>query len=557
MDKRQRQCVESVESNLMIVAGPGSGKTATLIETIVHRVKSGMVHPSRIGAITFTRLAAYEMKRRLQFRINEGIWVGTFHSLCYEIVAEHWQRLGFASSQIAVYDSVEQMALIDETIKSSRHRVGKTKVRAFLDEWATSGAMPDSEGEMEPIVQAYLRALLTQGAVDYPTVVILATSLVRESPEAFPRWTDLFVDECQDLNWSQWRFVRDHPAERKVMVGDPDQLIYGWRGAEIGTMRRMQQELGAQGRGASVTFLENNYRSGPQICAAGNKLIALNEDRYPKQTISKAVIDDVVERIPNDCFVEHVREAEGTVAILGRTHRTLNRWWGTLHGEGVEAELVGEREHLLESEAVRTVIAYMVWPGLPDNPRIAERVLKQEGLHTIEVQEVFARARSEGRSLLEAAALTHDNVSAMYDEFEEEALSTKLALVLARLRPNMAIEPKQEAALAYLVSVFIRTSIWEKRTSSAFVAWLNLRDTQDEIDLEAPLQMMTIHASKGLEFDTVYIVGLSAHVFPHKKSMDIEEERRLMFVALTRARRRVVLVTPNEEESRFVDEVLG
>jgi DNA helicase-2/ATP-dependent DNA helicase PcrA len=539
------------EPALFCVAIPGSGKTHTLTHAIVQRIQSGELHPKQILAVTFTRLAAHEMRRRLGEMLPphrlRGLTIGTFHSVCYEFIRRNSYLLGYASDQIMVYDREEQRRLLKETIKSSRYNPTQASVLGALDRMAQTGEMPfemELHRDVHRVVDLYLRALKEHNAVDYAVVPMLALRLIEM--DARTPWTDIFADEAQDLDSLQYRLFRLLQPERIFFVGDPDQLIYGWRGADVDLMRNQAREMKAE-----IKVLDVNYRSDNAILEAANRLIAHNEHRIPKEMkpASEEQGQGVVTLIDEAQQLDYIRGAavaEGTIAVLGRTNDIITQVSNDLHQLGVEHELIGRRQKVLERPDVKTILSYLCFADYPLSPTVLTRA------HAKTKGQTFYRTVLDLYGPLQDFFLTMD---------EETSLLQKLSFAIAHYR-NLkgSMSDLDEADLIRLASDFVRLERWTNRTPGNFVAWLSLRDGQDEVKSDAHLQLMTIHAAKGLEFDTVFITGLHDRLLPHKRNQEgdgLEEERRLMFVAMTRARHSLVLVKSTEWPSRFIAEAMG
>jgi DNA helicase-2/ATP-dependent DNA helicase PcrA len=560
LSPEQLACVEYRGPALMVVAAPGSGKTRMLTEAIRQRVTTGEVHGSQMLAVTFTRMAAQEMRERLN---GLPVTVGTFHSICYDLICARWREFGgndcwhipFTSGDIAIFDRGAQRKLVKDVLQRSQRgrRVSQGQFIAALDARARGDTV--QSGAMSRLIARYEFALSESNAVDYSTIPILGLRLVEHGHA--PKWTDVFVDEAQDLDPLQHRFFDALKAERILYVGDPDQLIYGWRNASVGLM-----ELRMRTRSVERRVLELNYRSATPIVKAADHLIAHNSERLRTDPMRHLERDGVVVEIQEQDFIEFIRAMKDErIGVLSRTHHILAGASYALHQAEIDHTLVGKRERVLDDSGVKLVIAYLVARDLPENTQMAEAVLLAEGYTTIEVEKMRADAAVSGEPLIEVALRRSDELFALYTEMDGESLLMRLTTVLLRVaeRHPDAVSPAHGTALHELVSQFTR---WERRsamrTGGRFLAWLNLRDGQDEIDMDSRIQLMTMHAAKGLEFPTVFIVGLRADQMPHYRSQKegtIEEERRLMYVAMTRAENQLVLVVPSDNESPFLSEL--
>lgn len=550
----QRAAVESVARATMVVAGPGSGKTRTLTEAVARAVR-GSVPAGNCLVVTFTRMAAGEMRRRLEAGGIRGCTVGTFHSVCYYLIRNNWEWLGYSSEAIQVLDSAEQTALVKETIARSRHSPSLRAVLACLDHMARNDEPPeDASDAVQAIVAAYIRALKEANAVDYPLVPYLGVQVAKHWG---PGWTHIFVDECQDLDFAQWRLFAHCDSERLFAVGDPDQLLYSWRGANVDLMRQQAVEWEA-----AIVKLEENYRCAGAIVDASNALIAHNKVRIEKVGIAVREDRGMIGTTTLGDMVAELADAEqtGTIAILGRTHRCLNPVLAALETAGLEPLVVGRRERILERDEVKAVLALLTLPDLPMASKLAERVWRFHGLNDVDIDRLTATCRRAHKSFLAATVERIPELGGMYADFAETALIQRLQWCISYARKRHAhVSPDEGGYLTKLIAQFVRQVPWASRTGDRFMAWVSLRDAQDEIEIDAWLQVMTIHASKGLEFDRVIVVGLDDWTLPikaaHKDPERYEEERRLLFVAMTRAKDRLDLVVPHEHPSPFLTEI--
>jgi len=557
LNSQQTECAEFYGPALFCVANPGSGKTRTLTHAVANRVLSG-VDPRRILAVTFTRLAAAEMRRRLsEMGIPAGISVGTFHSICYELIRDHYETLGFSSKDVAVYDRHEQLLLIKEIIATTKHSPSQSAVLAALQHMSATGRQPDDlPRPVESILNLYLNQMWEHNAVDYSLVPYLALQLLRDGHGQ--SWTDIFVDEVQDLDALQHEAFRLMKPQRIFFVGDPDQLVYGWRNASIELMRESVTQWGA-----TVKVLNTNYRSGHLIIAAANQLIKHNTNRIPKEIVPSDQGPGEVIVIEEAGLGQWVKEnyGQGSMAIMARTHNELALVSRQLSYVDLKFEMVGKREKLLEREDVKTALSYLAWPTMPLSPSFMRRVLEYEGYSALRIDEVRCAAKTTGATFFQRAIEMSPALAEFYTGMmESEGLVERMISVLHRMRKvKGGLDRQDEGEMIGFLTGFIRLEAWHNRTAPRLIAWINLRDGQDDVKPESPLSLMTFHAAKGLEFDTAIIAGLSDQTMPfrraHTDPVRMEEERRLMYVAITRARHRLVLVRPETNPSRFLGEI--
>ena len=558
---QQRKAVECDSDAVMVVAGPGSGKTYAMT-LAVERVINGGVYPGNCLVVTFTRLAAKQMRVRLESLGITGVHIGTFHSVCYHLIRRYWKEIGYASEDIQVLDRHEQREMVKETIVLSRNGPSQKAVLDTLDRMSRDWELPaDTPDAVTAVIEMYQRALLDANAIDYPMVPYLGVSIAKNER---PGWTHVFIDEAQDLDYAQWRLFRHCATQRLFAFGDPDQLLYSWRGADVQLMREQATEWKA-----TIVLMEDNFRSGTEIVARANRVIAHNRHRIAKVIkpareyegevgiFPSGNLADMVTSILSGC--EH-GENEPTVAILGRTHSCLETATTELHEAGYKPSVIGAREKLLDRGSVRNALALLALPDLPLSPKLAERVMRLHGQNDLDIERVRATCRRKARSFLEGVVERLPALADLYNDCDGSGLIERLQLVLSHMRMNLGqvMSPEDSGGMARIVSEFVRTRPWKERTGDNLLAWINLRDGQDEIVTDAMLQVMTIHACKGLEFDHVIVVGLDDWTLPIKRAHGdeerMEEERRLMFVAMTRARIGLYLAVPDDHPSRFLSE---
>jgi len=539
---------------MMVVAGPGSGKTRTLVAA-VRAALDDAVDPRRILLVTFTRLAAAETMRRLG--TVRGLTIGTFHGVCYQLVCAAWEELGFRGPEIELFDRIEQDRVIARVINTARRKPSKTAVHKALDHMGEHGTRPTGlEPAVGAVIDSYLQELKQANAIDYQTAAYLGLELASRHT---PGWTHIFADEVQDLDRAQWAFFKHCKPERLFAVGDIDQLVYGWRGASVETMRWQVGEWGA-----GIAKLETNYRSGRRIVAAADRLIAHNQNRIAKVMIPHREDEGEVRVIDAQRFAPAVLGVMGdgvSVAVLARTHAVLSEAMAEMEACGLKPSLVGRQERILERPDVREAFAALCFAALPLSTSVCERALRAMGWSELDVITLMADAKGSGRTFWVVAAAQDELVRELEEDCQGLGLGERLEVVAALLGlrdgPGAAWDE-----VTRIVARFVGATAYASRTPAAFMAWLNARDLQDEVDTDHPLQAMTIHASKGLEFDQVFVYGFDEGVLPgrNRDADQLEEERRLAFVAATRARHGLTLVVGSEQPgntgpSRFLAEM--
>lgn len=537
----QRACVRDDSPLVVCLASPGSGKTTTMAAAIHEAIRSGRCWPGKLLAVTFTRLAASRIRRR----VHRDATVGTFHAVCHDLVCANWRHFGFADEHVLVYDDDQTQPILYDVVK--RRPVSIRRVRQWMLEQAQTGsAKPDSH--IEKAVTEYRFRLKEHNAADYTMLVEMGIEAVSMFQE--PRWDEVYIDEAQDLDPMQVRFFKAIRARRVFLVGDPDQNIFSFRHADASYLTECAQE-------GSVRRLTVNFRSRPQIVGVAAEIIRANAGNNVdmKSGIPEdphEIIDDVLmvsaAEIPS---AARALAAGGcSVAILARRHDILHQLSQVIP----EGRVVGNRRRILADPSVRCLMAYLAWPETPRNPALAETVLSTEGVSPLRRQAMLARARTDGIPLLDVATEAIESLREFYDDLAScVGITDRLLAAIDRYRLTRGgVTPEIRSKLIEVASEFVRGTPFKHRTCPRLLSWLNMADDQDEASRPG-ISLLTIHAAKGLEFDHVILAGVNDGIFPDRRST-IEEERRLLFVAVTRARYSLVIGV-DDGQSAFVSEV--
>ena len=606
---------------MLVLAGAGTGKTKVLTTRLANILVQGKTRPWDIMAVTFTNKAANEMKERVAAmtgRPVEGWWLGTFHALGARILRSHADAVGLKSN-FTILDADDQVRLLKQLMDG--HQIDDKKwparaLMAVIQRWKDRGLTPAkvsgeedvdmAEGVLTGLYQEYQDRLKQLNAADFGDLLLHCLTLFTEYPDILHdyqiKFRYLLVDEYQDTNVAQYLWLRLLAQEYKNIccVGDDDQSIYSWRGAEVGNILRFEKDF----PGAQVIRLEQNYRSTPHILAAASGLIAHNEGRLGKTLWTdldagekvklRGVWDGEEEaRVVGEEIEE--RQAKGQsleeIAVLIRAGFQTREFEERLITLGMPYRVIGG-PRFYERQETRDAIAYLRVVISPDDDLAFERIINvpKRGLGKATVQSIHHLARAEGMPMYEAARLITET-----DEIKPKARSTIIGLIqdFERWRANMENLPHDELA-AIILDESGYTEMWMRdKTPEApgrlenlkeLVAGLgefeNLQDFLEHVSLvmenqenktEDKVSLMTLHAAKGLEFDTVFLPGWEEGVFPHQRSLDeeglkgLEEERRLAYVGVTRARkeasilyaanRRIYNQWQNFLPSRFIEEL--
>ncbi len=619
----QREAVTHSTGPLLVLAGAGSGKTRVITHRIAHLLTARGVHPARIVAVTFTNKAAAEMRERVERLLGLtrlGGWLGTFHALCLRILRRDGARIGLEPG-FNIYDSADQLALVKRILKDDSGESAGGTPRSFLsrisraknnlesaEELARRAFTPDQQLAAR-IYERYDAALRRANAVDFDDLLLRTLELFREHADVGERYAaqceHLLVDEYQDTNRPQYLLVRALSSHHGniCVVGDEDQSIYRFRGAEI----RNILEFEADHPGATVIRLEQNYRSSGTILAAAGAVIANNRFRKGKRLWTENPRGERIQlfRAPDDrseavWVAGRVRELESELpyeglAVLYRTNAQSRQLEDVFRRERIPFQIVGSVQ-FYERKEVKDVLAYLKLALNPADDVSFRRVVNTppRGLGETSVRTVEDVARKLGLPLAAAArevreqALVTPRAARRLGEFldliedlarrgGEETVAGLIEHVLeavgyeAFLKKSYPGESDDRMDnLRALVSGAVEYEEEEQAPSlEGFLDRSALVSDADDVGSRPGVTMMTIHCAKGLEFPVVFLVGLEENLFPHTMASatdeDLEEERRLCYVAMTRARQRLYLLMAQYRRihgqfmpnlpSRFLDEV--
>ena len=624
LNPAQADAVGHLDGPLLILAGAGTGKTKTLITRLACLLVSGRTYPSRILAVTFTNKAANEMRRRVISLIGERAetlpWLGTFHSICARILRRHAETVGLESNFTILNDDdqkrIIKQILRDKNLDEKRnppqlilHHIARWKDRGL-----TPTQIPQEERDRQPqktcaqIWRDYQAKLRQLNAADFGDLINECLVVFRQNPELLETWRKKFefimVDEYQDTNIAQYLLLRLLAGERRNIccVGDDDQSIYGWRGAEIGNILRFEKDF----PGAKIIRLEQNYRSTQSILSAASALIACNGQRLGKtlwteknqgekiavwqcwdgKDESHLIGGQITQaQLKGDKLNEH--------AILVRASFQIREFEERLLDMRLPYRVVGGMRFYERAE-IRDANAYLRLIMQPNDDLAFERIinLPRRGMGQVSLSALRALARSQAISLLAAARLSADQLTGA--GLQKKAAKTLNAFAQQTTQWRALADKKPPEDFARIVLEESRyMEMW--RRMSAIDAQGRLDNLKEmlraisEFDLIADylehvalvmdmeqsqnddrVNIMTLHAAKGLEFNHVFLPGWEEEIFPHRKSLEdgpqgVEEERRLAYVGLTRAKQQALVsfassrLVFNEWKtplpSRFIDEI--
>ncbi len=595
----QRQAVLTTDGPVLVLAGAGTGKTAALTARLAHLLYTRKAWPSEILSVTFTNKAAREMRERVGRLVGDAVegmpWLGTFHAIAAKMLRRHAELVGLKSN-FTILDTDDQLRLLKQLIVAADIDEKRFPARALgglIDQWKNKGLTPGEidAGESEryangrggELYEAYQARLKAVNACDFGDLLLHMLVILRTNRDVLESYQQRFryimVDEYQDTNSVQYLWLRLLAQERRNLccVGDDDQSIYSWRGAQVENILRFEKDF----PGATVIRLEQNYRSTPHILAAASGVIANNGGRLGKTLWTEQPQGDKVRVLgvwdgPEEArrvgeeieACQRAGKSLDEIAILVRAQHQTREFEDRFIAIGMPYRIVGGFRFYERAE-IRDALAYLRVVNQPADDLAFERIVNvpKRGLGDKAVAKIHQLARATTAPLTTAAARILDT-----DELTGAARKSLGRLVgdIARWRDLASQLPHAELARQMLdesgytmmlqaeksaeaagrlenLSELAR-AMEEYETLGAFLEHVSLVMDNEATREDAKVTIMTIHAAKGLEYDTVFLVGWEEGLFPSQRAIDeggtsaLEEERRLAYVAITRARRRAVVI---------------
>ncbi len=633
LNPEQRKAVLQVDGPLLILAGAGSGKTRVIAYRIAYLVGAGHADAREVVAVTFTNKAAEEMRQRVETLLGDaaaGAWIYTFHSMCARLLRREAPAIGL-SRDFVIYDSSDQVSAMKQVMRQLNIDDSTLPPRAALARISHAknlmqgpeafvGSYNPRDAQLGKIFDLYQRTLQESNALDFDDLLLRTVELFDEAAEVRDRYASRFrfllVDEYQDTNRPQYLLMRRlAEAHRNIcVVGDPDQSIYKWRGADL----RNIMDFEADYPDATVVRLEQNYRSTQVILDAASAVIRQNRDRKEKRLWTETKGGDKIRYVQAndeleeaDAIARVARSAVRTggdtpMAVLYRTNAQSRVIEDALRREGIGYRIIGN-VRFYERKEVKDTLAYLKLLINPDDDVSLRRVINVptrgigkgvldaldaapaglglSGDHGLSPHSLWSRlAGGLDRGVFAGRAATslrvfRDLMLALFEVARQDPVSIAIGKVLdktgylAALRDERSEEAQGRVEnLAELVSAAKEYELREQgATLGGFVDRLSLLSDADEAEgaADARVWMMTLHSAKGLEFPVVFIAGLEEGLFPHSRSAEdqaeLEEERRLCYVGMTRARKKLFLGSANRRRfygeyrpsapSRFIAEV--
>jgi DNA helicase-2/ATP-dependent DNA helicase PcrA len=621
LNSAQAEAVNAPDGPLLILAGAGSGKTRVLVQRVVHFVQERGIPPENLLAVTFTNKAASEMRLRLSEELggaSRGLWVGTFHSIAHRLLRTHWQEAGL-SEHFQILDSEDQLRLIKRLIQSLKwdeDLFEPKQVASFINRQKDEGKRAGQQGpfystegaQLAELYQHYEQQCIRQGLVDFAEILLAADELWKKNPALLAHYQDKFyivlVDEFQDTNTIQYSWLKSLAGSRAnlTVVGDDDQSIYGWRGAKIENIQRFSRDF----VGANIIRLEQNYRSTDTILKAANALISQNQGRLGKSLWTQsahgeaiglyAAFNEMDEALFIVRKIESLTDSLDNVAILYRSHAQSRILEQVLRRHQIAYKVYGGLRFFDRAE-IKDALAYLRLIANVKDDLAFDRVinLPTRGIGDKTLENLRQIARSQQLSYFEALEIyveelpprRQQSIRSFIQMIHELRIASErlpLALLLEQALKQSRLwqllqESKDEKAQAKLENLQELITASEEFASSlsvnpkevlqAFLSEIVLDPGDRETEGLAAVKLMTLHSAKGLEFDHVFLSGLEEGLFPHHRTLqsakELEEERRLCYVGITRARKTLHLSfarsrafagrTGDSRPSRFISEI--
>jgi DNA helicase-2/ATP-dependent DNA helicase PcrA len=596
LNPAQRDAVQTLSGPVLVLSGAGTGKTRVLTSRLAELVATGTAKPWNILAVTFTNKAAREMKSRVSAMVGplaEQAWLGTFHALAARMLRRHADLVGLRPD-FTILDVDDQIRLIKQLMEVENIDAKRWPARLLggvIQRWKDRGLTPEkigaaeagdlANGQMRELYTAYQARLLALNAVDFGDLLLHMLTVLQSHPDVLAEYhariTHIMVDEYQDTNVAQYLWLRLLTGTERNLccVGDDDQSIYGWRGAEVGNILKFESDF----PGATIVRLEENYRSTGHILAAASGIIAHNESRLGKTLYTSA---DAGEKLRVNGYWDGADEARAVsadieamhadghdlsqIAVLVRAGFQTREFEERFIAIGLPYRVVGARFY--ERAEIRDAIAYLRLIAQPADDLAFERIINtpKRGLGTASIQALHMQARASDKPLLAAAIDLSQS-----DELRPAARNAlgEFCQNIRRWRDSVGSmhhtdlakmvldesgytgmwmadkSPEAEGRLENLTELV--NAMQDFDSLQGFLEHISLVMDGDRESETGEVTLMTLHAAKGLEFDTVFLPGWEEGIFPSQRTIDengavgLEEERRLAYVGITRARRNVQL----------------
>ena len=613
LNDMQRKAVTTTEGPLLVLAGAGSGKTKVLTSRIAYLLKEKNVSPDNILAITFTNKAAKEMKTRvvnLIGNVGYSMRISTFHSLGLSILKEHYDLIGYEKN-FTILDSDDSLSLIKKIVKDLdldpkffNPKMIRNKISGAKNELMDSCeymryANTDIEEKIVKVYERYEKRLKANNSFDFDDLLMLPIKILRENPSVLKNYQEKFkyvlVDEYQDTNQAQYILTKMLSAKYNnlCVVGDNDQSIYMFRGANYRNILNFEKDY----KNASVIMLEENYRSTKNILNVANDIIKNNKARKEKVLWTNNPVGDKIKykRASNekDESIYVVREIEklinngeplSEIAVLYRANAQSRNIEEALLRENIPYKVVGAF-YFYNRKEIKDLIAYLklIYNSNDDNSLMRIINVPKRGIGLKSIENLSVKAVSNNTSMFDALETQKElEFKCVIENLKEKSESLSLTELVDEILKQTGMQEELELEKTIEAEVRLENLEEFKTITKSFEereGLVSLEQFLDEISLVSDVEeyknntnvvtLMTIHSAKGLEFDNVFLIGMEEGLFPHSNCLndneEIEEERRLCYVAVTRAKKNLVLVNARSRviygkenyniQSRFIDEI--
>ena len=594
LNQPQRDAVLQTQGPLLVLAGAGTGKTRVLTSRIIHIVNTFLASPLQILSVTFTNKAAAEMKKRIGDVVGEqvhNLWIGTFHSIAARILRRHPEVVGLRND-FTIIDSDDQTRLLKQIIadlgidtkqfpaKNYLNRISRFKDQMMTASRLDASAVDASLPKLKEVYEIYQYRLKSMNACDFGDLLLYNLEVFEKAPEVLAYYQDKFryvlVDEYQDTNNSQYKWLLILAAQHKNIccVGDDDQSIYSWRGANITNILRFEKDF----KDAQVIRLEQNYRSTSNILKAADSVISNNKERHGK-TLWTA--ENSGEKVKVISFADDRMEAQticslikqhyangiklSNVAVLVRAGYQTRSFEEAFMQNSLVYRVIGGLK-FYERMEIRDAIAYLRVVANPSDDLALSRIINvpKRGVGDSTVSNLYQKSKIDGTSLFksikksieigELKGKAKDALKSLIDYIDkwngmlETIKLSELADVVMKESGYIKMWQNENSLEAQgrieNIQEFVR-SLEEFSSLVEFLEYVSLVESRDDKSANDAVNIMTVHAAKGLEFDLVFVPGLEDGIFPSSRSVEekggLEEERRLLYVAITRARKNLYL----------------
>ncbi len=582
LNQKQKEAVATIRGPVLVIAGPGSGKTLCLTRRTAYLIQNE-IHPENILAVTFTNKAAQEMGNRVKKILGNSFTrplptIGTFHSVCLKILRKEIDKLGYSKNFI-IYDESDQLALIKNVIKDLNINPDQFKPAAIKetisrlkDELIGERRYQEEAQEYFPktaakIYSAYQKELRKANALDFGDLIMLTVKLFRKEPELLKeyqnKWPYLLVDEYQDINAGQYALINLLAEKHKnlFVIGDDAQAIYSWRGADFRNILNFEKDYPE----AKVILLEENYRSSQNILSASHEIISKNKEKKEKKLWTKNKKGDLINIIETENEEEEGRFIIEAISSLIQSDNLNLNDFTVLYRTNAQSRAIEEAflkanlpykiigsVKFYDRKEIKDILAYLKVIANPHDTVSLARIIN------LPPRRLAKYSKEPKLALLQKESVEPlKNFCQMIENFRKESQKEKLSQLVGSIINNVGYEQyiknggqERERRWENIEELFSITSKYDKEAPpeglAKFLEEITLLSNHDEVETEkGVVNLMTLHCAKGLEFPVVFITGLEEGIFPHSRSfidrVQMEEERRLCYVGLTRAKERAYL----------------